>query len=89
MIKIAKNPLFRIGGIIAVLYYGLFQSNSENGLNKRLSPNKIKSNISEISQKSVYIIDNVQRARSESVKKPDNINSDTNKKIEEVKSEEK
>ena len=69
MIKIAKNPLFRICGIIAVLYYGLFQSNIENGLNKRFSPDKIKSGISEMSQKSVEIIHTVKKVKEAELNK--------------------
>ena len=89
MIKITQNPLFRICGVVAVIYYGLFQSKSDNGLNKRLSPDKIKSNISDISQKSIYIIDNIQQAKADSLRKHHDTNNDSHNKIEEVKSEQK
>jgi len=64
MDKIIKNPIFRVCGIIAILYYGLFQNkNNPESLNSRLAPEKIKSNLSEISEKSVYIIHNVGKAQ--------------------------
>ena len=64
MIKIVKNPFFRIFGIVLILYYGFFQSDSEKGLNKRLAPDKIKSNISELSNKSIYIIENIRKSKT-------------------------
>ena len=63
MIKIIRNPIFRICGIVAILYYGLFQNKYEtDSLNNRLAPERIKSNLSEISNKSVHIIHNVRKA---------------------------
>jgi hypothetical protein len=62
--KIIKNPIFRICGIIAILYYGLFQNKyNPDSLNNRLAPERIKSNLSEISEKSAYIIHNVGKAK--------------------------
>jgi FtsZ-interacting cell division protein ZipA len=62
--KIINNPIFRICGIIAILYYGLFQNKSNpESLGNRLSPERIKSNLSDISEKSVYIIQNVGKAQ--------------------------
>jgi hypothetical protein len=65
MIKIVKNPFFRIIGIIIILYYGLFKGESQNSLNNRFSPNKIKSNISELSDKSIDIIENIKKSKAE------------------------
>jgi hypothetical protein len=63
MKSIIKNPIFRICGIVVILYYGLFQNKHDpDSLNNRLAPTKIKSNLSEISEKSVYIIQNVKKA---------------------------
>jgi hypothetical protein len=68
MNKIVKNPIFRICGIIIILYYALFKNQHDpDALNKRLAPEHIKSNLSEISEKSVYIIHNIKKA--EEIKK--------------------
>ncbi len=64
MNSIVKNPIFRVCGIMAILYYGLFQNKHDpDGLSKRLAPGKIKSNLSEISEKSSYIINNVKKVK--------------------------
>lgn len=63
MNSITKNPIFRICGIALILYYGLFQNkDNPDNLGNRLAPERIKSNLSEISDKSVYIIGNVKKA---------------------------
>ena len=69
MQKLIKNPFFRIIGVIVVLYYGLFYDNSHpDNLKNRLAPEKIKSNLSEISSQGIYIIDNITKA--EEIKRP-------------------
>ena len=88
MINFISGTVF---GIIAVLYYGLFQSNVENGLNKRFSPDKIKSGISEMSQKSAEIIHTVKKAKEAELNKSYDLENQKNDQIvnanEEAKSE--
>ncbi len=68
MNQIFKNPLFRICGVVIILYYGLLKDKSNpESLARRLSSERIKANISEISHKSYYVINNIQNA--ESIKK--------------------
>ncbi len=63
MQKLIHNPIFRIIGIMAVLYYGLFHNRQKpESLGNRLSPEIIKANLSEVSSKSVDIITNLQKA---------------------------
>jgi hypothetical protein len=65
MMKIIQNPLFRIIGIGVILYYGLFHNKyNDNSLRNRLSPEKLKADLSEVSSKTVYIINGVQKAKS-------------------------
>ncbi|MCE3255308.1 MAG: hypothetical protein K0R25_802 [Rickettsiaceae bacterium] len=63
MSSLIKNPIFRIIGILVILYYGLFYNNDKpESLKARLAPEKIKSNLSDMSSKSLYIIENVKKA---------------------------
>jgi hypothetical protein len=63
MKKIISNPIFRIAGILAILYYGLLHDKSApDSLGNRLSAQKVKSNLIEATSKSVYIIENVKKA---------------------------
>jgi hypothetical protein len=82
MRDIIKNPLFRIAGILAILYYGLFHDKSDpDSLRNRLSAEKVKSNIGEITSQSIHIIDNVKKAQeiSKSLANPESTNN-TNEK---------
>ena len=68
MQKLIRNPLFRIIGVTVVLYYGLLHDNHHpDSLGNRLAPEKVKSNLSEMSSQSIYIIDNIKKA--EEIKK--------------------
>ncbi|MFT6076851.1 MAG: hypothetical protein ACJA02_000328 [Myxococcota bacterium] len=63
MKSIIKHPIFRIAGILAILYYGLFHDKSSpDNLGNRLSSQNIKSNLRDVTSKSLYIIDNVKKA---------------------------
>ena len=64
MQDLIKNPLFKIIGIIVILYLALFKddSNPENLCN-RLSGEKIKSNISEMTDKGYEIREKLQEAQ--------------------------
>ncbi len=87
MNKLTKNPIFRICGITAILYYGLFHNkHNPDNLANRLDPDRIKANLSEISDKSVYIINNVKKV--EEIQKSA-IKKDDDKDGKEVENEQK
>ncbi len=61
--RLIHNPIFRICGIGVILYYGLFQNKYDvDSLGNRLAPEKIKANLSDMSNKGSYIVDNVRKA---------------------------
>lgn len=64
--EILRNPIVKVVGIAAVLYFGLF-SNKENpeSLGNRLSPDQIKKNLSEVQDKGRFIVTNVQMAQTQ------------------------
>lgn len=63
MQKLISNRLFRVVGIVLILYYGLLHDKSNpDSLGNRLAPAKVKSNLKEISNKSVDIMGNLQKA---------------------------
>jgi hypothetical protein len=66
--KLIQNPIFRIIGIGVILYYGLLYNKSHpDSLANRLAPQKVKNNLTEISEKSTNIITNIKKA--EDIKK--------------------
>jgi hypothetical protein len=68
MQKLIRNPIFRIVGIIVVLYYGLFYNKQQpDSLSKRFAPDQIKNNLTEISSKSIDILSNLKKV--EDIKK--------------------
>ncbi|MES2677321.1 MAG: hypothetical protein V4612_03280 [Pseudomonadota bacterium] len=68
MHKLISNPIFRIIGIGIILYYGLlYNKNHPDSLGNRLAPEKVKSDLNEISSKSVNILANIKKA--EDIKK--------------------
>jgi hypothetical protein len=78
--KLLKNPLIRLIGIVAILYIGLFSNTyQKDSLGNRLSTSQIKKNLSEVKDKSFNIITNVKKARDYSS------NSDSSLIIKEVK----
>lgn len=63
MQKLINNRLFRIVGMIVILYYALFHDKTNpESLGNRLAPEKVKSNLEQISGKSVEVMENIQRA---------------------------
>ncbi len=64
--EILRNPIVKVVGIAAVLYFGLF-SNKDNpeSLGNRLSPDQIKKNLSEVQDKGRFIVTNVQMAQTQ------------------------
>jgi hypothetical protein len=87
--RLIKNPIFRICGIAAILYYGLFQNKYEtDSLGNRLAPEKIKANISDMSTKGAYIVGNVRKAE-EITKSAQEANSKDEKDTKEVENEQK
>lgn len=63
MQKLINNRLFRIVGITLILYYGLFHDKTNpESLGNRLAPEKVKSNLEQISVKSVEIMGTLQKA---------------------------
>jgi FKBP-type peptidyl-prolyl cis-trans isomerase len=62
--KLFKNPLLRIAGVILILYLGLFQNTYEkDSLGNRLSKEQIKKNLAEAKDKSVNIMSNIKMAK--------------------------
>jgi len=63
--KLLQNPLVKIVGVIAIIYFALF-NNKQNpqSLGNRLSAERIKTNLGEMEQKGKFIASNVSAARS-------------------------
>lgn len=60
-----KNPLVKIIGIVAIMYFALFANkNNPQSLGNRLSSERIKKNLSEMQEKGKFIASNVQAAKS-------------------------
>ena len=62
--EILNNPLIKLTGIVAILYFALF-ANTENpeSLGNRLSPQQMKKDFGEVKDKSLFIITNVKMAQ--------------------------
>ena len=58
-----KNKLFRLIGIITILYFGLFREDNPEGLRNRLSPENIKSGIKEVRKKSSHVVQAMKQAK--------------------------
>ena len=62
--KIINNPLFKITGILLILYLALFQDNkNKENLRNRLSEQKIKDNLSYIKDRTIYIKQNIKKSQ--------------------------
>ncbi len=62
--KLLRNPIIKIIGISAILYYGLLANKEKPGsLGNRLSSEQIKKDFSEVREKTVFIAENVKLAR--------------------------
>lgn len=71
ILTIINHPILRIIGIGAILYYGLFKNSSNpDSLRNRLAPAQVKSNLKDLSQHSVFILENVKKAKE--IKKDNN-----------------
>ena len=66
MLSFLKNPLFKLTGVILILYFALF-ANKENpeSLGNRLSSDNIKENFQEMRDKGQFIAGNLQNAKKE------------------------
>ncbi len=64
IVSILKNPLFKVVGVSAVLYFALF-ANKENpeSLGNRLSAQNIKKNLGEAKEKTQFIATNLKAAK--------------------------
>lgn len=62
--ELLHNPIIKIIGIVAVLYFALF-ANKQNpeSLGNRLSPTNVKKNFQEAKEKSKFIAVNVKKAQ--------------------------
>jgi len=59
-----KNPLIKLVGIIAIVYFALFyDSGHKDSLKKRLSSKNIKRNIDHIKDKTVHIKQNIDKVK--------------------------
>lgn len=61
--KLLKNPLFKIVGIVVILYLTLFNKEKENSLGNRISSEKVKENLSYIKDKTIYIKENLNNSK--------------------------
>ncbi len=63
--KLLENPLIKIIGIVAVLYFALFHNkNNPQSLGNRFSSKQIKKNLNDIQEKGKFIASNVQAVNS-------------------------
>lgn len=63
MNKLTSNPIFRTVGIILILYFALFHNKQDpDSLGNRLSGERLKENLQEMSVKSVDILEGVRKA---------------------------
>ncbi|MFT5703296.1 MAG: hypothetical protein ACJAZX_000957 [Rickettsiales bacterium] len=77
MQQLIRNPVFRVVGILVILYYGLFYNkNHPDSLGNRFTPTKITSDIKEVSTKSFEIIANVRKAEELSKKEANTLNKE-------------
>ncbi len=59
-----KNPLFKIIGVIAIIYLGLFNNTEKkDSLGNRITTERIKENLGYIKDKSVYIKENLKNSK--------------------------
>lgn len=62
-LKIVRNPLIKIVGITAILYFALFYDKSNpNSLGNRLNSENLKKNFKEVNEKSSFIAKNLSIA---------------------------
>lgn len=63
--RLLQNPLVKIIGVAAVLYFGLlYKNDSPESLSKRLDPDLLKSEIGEVKEKGQFILSNLNEARN-------------------------
>lgn len=63
--QLLQNPLVKIIGIAAVLYFGLLYKNDDpESLKTRLDPNRIQSEIDEAKQQGHFILTNLNEAKN-------------------------
>lgn len=61
--KLINNPLFKISGVIIIIYFSLFRNNDNaKSLSKRVSISKIKENIFYIKNKADFIKENLNKS---------------------------
>lgn len=64
ILELLKNPIIKTIGIVTILYFALFSDKKNpESLGNRLSPEKIKQHVSDVTEKSKFIITNVQVAK--------------------------
>lgn len=78
--KLLHNPLIRFVGIAAVLYFALLANkNNPESLGNRLSPQNIKQNLSEMTERGKFITTNVKAAKAYSIEQmKDNVANSEN-----------
>ena len=63
--KLLKNPIIKIAGIFLILYFGLFaDKENPNSLGSRFSKSQLNHDLSDVKQKSHFIIANLSAAKS-------------------------
>ncbi len=69
--RLLQNPLVKIIGVAAVLYFGLlYKNDSPESLSKRLDPDLLKSEIGEAKEKGQFILSNLNEAKSAQIPAP-------------------
>lgn len=64
ILELLRNPIIKTIGIVTILYFALFaDKKNPESLGNRLSPEKIKQHVNEVTEKSKFIITNVQMAK--------------------------
>ncbi len=62
--NITKYPIFKIIGIIAIIYFALFYNKSSpNSLGQRLSYDNIKSDLKQAGNQTIFILGNINAAQ--------------------------
>ena len=70
---LVKNPLLKIVGVLAILYFGLYANKKDpDSVGNRFSAEKVKKNVDEATSRGLFIVDNLRKAEEISVETNEN-----------------